>query len=231
VYIYAIMTEQNCDPDDEIIELEPELPPGMEPEEGTAKTRRISKVGFSAYQQDSIIPLGWRPTNEKPIPVVRCSHIYPDRHERAGERCRKWSLRGTTKCYRHSGNGNLKNVDKYRQAVIEAARLDLLDMGPDALDTLKWLFQNATSEAVRLKAATEVLDRSGLKGGHEVDVSVNVGTNPSEILKDRLAALRQTAVDDATQVIEGELVESRETAETPAIEGESVQETREESVD
>lgn len=181
------------------LELEPDLPPGVEPEEDTPKTRTVRR---SALAQGSEIPLGWKPTTQAPVPVVRCHYIWREGHPRAGERCGRWSLRGSRKCFRHSGNGNLKNVEEYRQAIIAAARLQLTDSVPDALETLLDLMQNSGADAVRLKAAESVMDRGGLKMSSEVDVNltVNEGASPLTTLAERLAKLKEAA--DAVQAMQ-----------------------------
>lgn len=174
----------------EQVELEPDLPPGVEPEEGGAERRFIKKQ--SALQQDSLIPQGWKPTVRTPVPVVRCAHIFKDSHERAGERCGRWSLRGSRLCYRHSGNGNLRNVEEYRQAIIEAARLQLTEAVPDAMQTLIHLQENSPADNVRLKAATEILDRAGLKAAEQLEVDITVSDRPPAVaLAERLEKLRR----------------------------------------
>jgi hypothetical protein len=149
------------------------------------------KSNFSSAQQDSVIPLGWKPTAAKPVPVVRCIQIKKD-----GARCKSWSLRGYNKCKKHAGPGALMkdgNVQKYAEAVIEAARLRLVDDSETALDILNQLMQPGTSEQIRLKAATEVLDRAGVRGGFDVKVDVEVTQNPSDEVRTRLAELAKGA--------------------------------------
>lgn len=151
------------------------------------------------------MPRGWKPSAAAPVTVIRCVYRWPDLypdgnpHPRAGERCGRWSLRGYTQCYKHSGNGNFENVDKYREAVVESARLRLVGNLDDATDVLEDLMHNSTSDAVRLKAVELVYDRTGLRGGFEVDVQVDDKRDPSDVLRDRINTLRQ-------RTIEGELV-------------------------
>lgn len=146
--------------------------------------------GNSSLEQGSVVPLGWKPTSTEPVPVVRCVQIKKD-----GHRCGRWSLRGYTKCYVHAGPGRMKdgNVAKYAEAVQEAARLRLIDSSDMALDCIEELIKPGTSEQIRLKAATEVLDRAGIRGGFDVNVDVQVTTNPSETIEERLKALAEGA--------------------------------------
>jgi hypothetical protein len=54
----------------------------------------------------------------------------------------------------------------------------------------------AQSEPVKLKAATEILDRAGVRGGIELGVEVNVNERPAgEILRERLERLKAAAVE------------------------------------
>jgi len=63
--------------------------------------------------------------------------------------------------------------------------------------------QHATSEPVRLKASTEILDRAGVRGGIELDAMVSTGErSATEIIAERLDRLRAGAV-----VIAGEIVD------------------------
>lgn len=172
----------------------------------------VDTSGVSAVQQGSVVPAGWKPTHEQPIPVVRCTQIKKD-----GVRCGRWSIRGYTKCKSHSGPGAMMkdgNVNKYAASVIEAARLRLIDSADDAIDVLYDLWQNGTGDAIRLKAATEVLDRAGIRGGFEVDVDVVVHESPVEEIKKRLTELRKGAeavtriTDD--NIVEGEIIEEDE---------------------
>lgn len=159
--------------------------------------------------QGSVIPLGWKPTAAKPVPVVRCVVIKKD-----GNRCGKWSLRGHTKCKSHLRGAelNFPNIREHMDAVIEAARMRLLDDADMAVDTLEDLMTPGTSEGIRLKAATEVLDRVGVRGGFEIDVEVSHTEDPADVLKQRLATLRERGLA-SQQYIESEIVDAEEVDE------------------
>lgn len=150
------------------------------------------------------VPEGWkRATLSAPIPVVRCTYIFPDTHERPGEQCKRWSLRGAQKCVKHGAQ--LENVRQHAEAMVESARLRLISSTDLAVDWLLDLAENSTSDAVRLKATTEVMDRAGVRGGAELDVTVTQTQDPSQLLRDRLDQLKR-------RTIEGEVV-SPDTAE------------------
>lgn len=159
------------------------------------------------------MPLGWKPTPRHPVPVVRCVQIKKD-----GLRCKAWSIRGYDKCFKHAGPGALMpdgNVNKYAAGIVEAARLRLVDSADMALDVIHDLYSNpGTSEGIRLKAATEVLDRAGIRGGIEVDVTIEEVGSPVDELKKRILELKKGAearkrMQDGTyddDVVEGEVV-------------------------
>jgi len=150
-------------------------------------TPEVNPNAKTAAEQGSVVPLGWKPTMDKPVPVMRCTVVKKD-----GERCGRWSMRGMTKCYTHGRKElNFPNVAAHRDAVIEAARMRLLDNSDVAVDALEQLMQPGTSEGIRLKAATEVLDRNGIRGGFEVEVQVEHTEDPAELLAKRLATLRE----------------------------------------
>lgn len=85
------------------------------------------------------------------------------------------------------------NVNKYREAVQEAARLRLLDSTDIAIDVLEDLMQPGTGEAIRLKSAESILDRAGIRGGFEIQVEGDITASPADELKKRLAELQKGA--------------------------------------
>ena len=107
---------------------------------------------------------------------------------------------------------------------IERARRKLVQAAPYAVDKLEQLMEEAESEPVKLKAATEILDRSGLRAGVDVnlDVEVTDNRNPADIVQERLAKLASGAKRteealaalgqprDDGEVIDAEVVENLE---------------------
>lgn len=156
-----------------------------------------------------LVPLGWKPTRDQPVPVVRCTRILE-----SGDRCARWSLRGATVCIKHGAQ--LAGVRAHAEAVVESARLRLIGNTDQAVDVLEQLMQPGTSENVRLKAAESVLDRSGIRGGVDIHTETEVTVNPSELLAERLGQLKRRSAEARERladvfgdadIIEGELVE------------------------
>jgi hypothetical protein len=136
-------------------------------------------IARSAAQQDSNIPIGWKPTLAKPIPVVKCTATRTN-----GEPCTRWSVMGTTVCYVHGAQ--LPVVKKAAAAKVEAARMSFMGSTTEAFEVLESLMQPGIAEGIRLKAATEILDRAGLKAGMEVAVTVEHVGSPLEDIMSQL---------------------------------------------
>jgi hypothetical protein len=142
---------------------------------------------FSAGQQGLNVPAGWKPTIDKPIPVVRCTGTVRT-GPNTGLRCPKWSLRGATVCLQHGGH--LPSVKEHAQAVVEAARMRMIGLADEAIDAIEDLVTNpGTSGQVRLKAATEILDRIGVKGAPDLAITVEHSISPSETIAKKLASI------------------------------------------
>lgn len=136
----------------------------------------------------------------------RCRIIKDD-----GIRCMLWSsgrVKDDGLCRIH-----LKTQRKPGEDV-ERARRKLMQSAPYAVDVLEEMMETAISEPVRLKAASEILDRAGVRGGMDigVDVEVTDSRSPAQIVAERLARLAAGA-----QVIEGQLADhtSIQDAEVP----------------
>lgn len=116
-----------------------------------------------------------------------------------GIRCMLWSsgrIKDDGLCRLHLG------ANKKTGADIERARKKLMQSAPYAVDKLEELMENAVSEPVKLKAATEILDRAGIRAGMEIDLGVELkdSRTPAEIIAERLERLKAGAT-----VIQGEL--------------------------
>lgn len=171
-------------------------------------TKRPSYVQ-RATDAGSAVPLKWRPTPAAPVPVVRCTAI-----KKNGERCGRWSLRGTVKCIVHGGQ--LPVVQQHADAVVEAARLRLIGATDAAVDQIVDLMENATAEGIRLKAAQDVLDRAGVKGPVEIDLTVTQAENPAARIAQRLGQISARIVPSLTPPI------AHEDVSTPSEDGSDI---------
>jgi hypothetical protein len=75
---------------------------------------------------------------------------------------------------------------------------------------LEDMMENAISEPVKLKAATEILDRAGVRGGIEFDASIKViDDRPAAIIiQERLDRLAAAAGQRALDLIAAGVVEN-----------------------
>lgn len=180
---------------------------------------RSSNAGKnSAAEQGLEIPMGWKPTPTEPVPVVRCTATSTT----SGERCKRWSIRGTTVCQTHGGR--LPSVIEHSQAVVESARLRLMGLADDAVEVLYDLVQPGVPDAIRLKAAENVLNRTGIKEALEFKVEVTNNSSPSEGILKTLEIMRQrslaaqaeaeAALEAEELVDEGEILDAEEPDET-----------------
>lgn len=159
----------------------PPPPPPLDDEDNDSVTK-----AQSALQQGSDIPRGWKPTLEKPLPAMRCRFIKSD-----GNRCGRWGVAGTGTidangeaggwCMKHGAG--LPSVRKAAEQRVAETRVRMMGATPDAFAVLHEMLKPGVPEGIRLKAATELLDRSGLKAGMEVNVTVeHVGSPLDDIM-------------------------------------------------
>ena len=164
----------------------------------------------SPIEQGSLTPVGWKPSMKEPIPVVQCSGITKN-GARAGQRCGKWAVRGTTVCRSHGAQ--LPLVREAAKEVVENARLRLIGMADDAVDALEDLVAFGTQDQIRLAAAKEILDRSGVvKGQADLNVVVEHRASASELVAEKLKMMASRMAKDAEPEPEdlGEIVDEPE---------------------
>lgn len=166
---------------------------------------------WQAEQELGGVPEGSRRA-PKALPH-RCRTIKSD-----GIRCMLWSsgrLKDDGLCRIHLKTQRKPGED------IERARKKIIQAAPYAVDVLEELMESATSEPVRLKASTEILDRAGVRGGIEIDANVEVtdARPASAVVAERLAKLAAGAAeiqklteltsgpDEDGDVVEAEIVD------------------------
>ena len=166
----------------------------------------------------------WEETGEgtEPKRPKRC-----DRRRADGSRCWNWSWPNDSKyapeeehfCRYHSSFSSFHSewqTNKLR----EAMRVRLIEMSEGAVNTLEDLYLNSTVPAVRLKAATEVLDRANIRGGVEVSVTGTIEhtvEDPAQVIRERLkrmAALNEPEPGTDSNIVDAEVIQ--ETPELPS---------------
>lgn len=141
----------------------------------------------------------WRELNAEGVPVEersafprRCTTVRYD-----GTRCWNWAGHPdkNPRCSHHSH----ENKKQLRQSAAYS-RQQLIDGLPRATDNLMTLALHADGEAVRLKATSEWMDRAGLRGGVEIDVSGEIThVDPGMALHDRLQKLAKRQAEQITE--------------------------------
>lgn len=157
-------------------------------------------------QQNEIDATGVEPKRRYPLPA-RCKAIKDD-----GVRCQLWTggrPQDDGLCRVHLGSLRNKPTDS-----VERARQRLTQSAPAAVDTLESLMESAESEPVKLKAATEILDRAGVRAGFDINTDVTLDVRPAaSIIAERLQRIAQNAIDASRsqeeKVIDAEVVEEQ----------------------
>ena len=131
----------------------------------------------------------------QPVPMPhRCRQVKHD-----GIRCMLWGSgrpQDDGLCRIH-----LRSVKSKTSDDIERARDKLMQAAPFAVDKLEDLMENAESEPVMLKAATEILDRAGVRGGVEIDTSVQIDIRPAaDVIAERLERISKGALATAARL-------------------------------
>lgn len=158
----------------------------------------------------------FEPTLQNPLPSFQCVGIFPD-----GSRCIEKGVVGLNPqqsvCRIHIkalGKDKQANLKNQARAQVEAAKLRLTQDTNMAIETIESLLLPGTPDAIRLKAATEILDRVGIRGGIEIDLGVEHKDDPMEEVRKRLNRLIET---DVTRTIEE--LELEEAGSDDVIEG------------
>ena len=139
---------------------------------------------------------GGPPTAKRqPVPLPhRCRTIKHD-----GIRCMLWGSGRPVDdglCRVHLRTLKSKTSDD-----IQRARDKLMQAAPFAVDKLEELMLTAESEPVVLKAATEILDRAGIRGGVEIDTSIQMDLRPAaDVIAERLARITAGAIATAARL-------------------------------
>ncbi len=146
-----------------------------------------------------------------PLPS-RCKAIKDD-----GIRCQLWTggrPQDDGFCRVHLGALRNKPTDS-----VERARSRLTQAAPTAVDILEDLMQGAESEPVKLKAATEILDRAGVRAGFDINTDVTIDVRPAaSVIAERLQRLSNNAIEATKRLEEAQqqtiIVEAEETNNT-----------------
>jgi len=155
-----------------------------------------------------LLPPQFRPSLEAPLPQYRCRQI----SSLTARRCTDRALPGAYLCLAHGGD--LPQVREAATESIAIAKRKLAALAEPAVDVLARIMDDdAVPTQVRLKAATEVLDRAGVRGGIEIEAKHEISITSS---RDRIIAQLdrlQEAADkkaelQAAVVVDAEVVDA-----------------------
>lgn len=149
-------------------------------------------------------------------PPGRCKYIKAD-----GARCQMWhagTIKENATCRTHL-NRTGDRAGTAEKNHVAHARNRLKYSTEKAVDVLVDLMEAADSEPVRLKAASEVLDRAGVRGGIEIETTnTHEFLSPAETIKARLAAMRQANADKLEREQRAAIEAAQEDANTVYVE-------------
>lgn len=127
-------------------------------------------------------------------PPGRCQYIKID-----GVRCQYWH--GGLMTHNSFCRVHLSKMHNPEVNPIEHTRNRLRFTATAAAEVLEELMDTATSEQVRLKASTEILDRAGVRGGTEIEHKGEIEVKPAgEIVRERIERLKQGAIEREKQM-------------------------------
>lgn len=157
---------------------------------------------------------------------TRCDFVYSMKSDandpghvsysrKGGTRCPNLAVFGTTRCEMHGGM--LASPAETRSMIV-ASQMQAFALAGQAMATIADIMMNGQTEAVRLRAAETVLNRSGVIEGAEIDLNMDKKGDSTEndardIVMDRLKRLAQFDDDEKSDdkpdedVIEGSVEE------------------------
>lgn len=134
----------------------------------------------------------WEPSPETPLAPVRCVVVGTD-----GTRCDSAAMEGANRCLRHGAEE--VEADK----VVKAARRRLQGMANTALETFEDVMKNSINDSARIKAASEVLNRVGVKEDTNIKVEIEDKSSARAAIFERLETMRVEDLQEA-EIIEEE---------------------------
>lgn len=146
----------------------------------------------------------WKPTLSKPLPPLQCSGTAKN-----GERCKAFAVAGIEVCMNHGGS--TPRMQARAQEMVTKARMSLFNLSEDAVDVIQELMLPGVSDAIRLKAAQDVLDRTGLKTAIDINVEVeHKSETPAEAIArklEKLSSRNKEDEEDTEDIVDAEIID------------------------
>lgn len=137
---------------------------------------------------------------------IRCTYVSSTTHTVAGKpikhQCRGRSIGGTGYCERHGGS--YLSPDE-TASLVRASQQKLFAASSKAVEVMADLMMHSTNDAVRLRAAEQVLNRSGLSESRDLTVHfkadpVGETRSAAENVRDRIARLSNVPVEEQQEI-------------------------------
>lgn len=135
----------------------------------------------------------WEVSPENPVAPVRCVTV-----SKEGTRCEYAAIPGANRCLKHGA----EEADATK--VVEAARKRLMGLTHTAIETFDDVMRNSINDSARIKAASEVLNRVGVKETTEINVQIEDKTEARQAVLDRINSLR---IEDTEEIEDAEVVD------------------------
>lgn len=132
-----------------------------------------------------------------------CTYVYKGNNVMAGgrnQRCRKPAIGGSGYCEIHGGT--YLNPQE-TESLVRASQQKIFATSSKAVEVIAELMINSTNDAVRLRAAEQILNRAGLSEARDLNINVDVGDekeSPSQVVRNKLAALSRVDPKDQKEI-------------------------------
>lgn len=182
----------------------------------------MREIGVEVDSRPEVSPSG--------IPFdIRCTHVSTTTNSTTGKvskhQCRARSIGGSGYCERHGGSYLTPDETA---SLVRASQQKLFAASSKAVEVMAELMMNSTNDAVRLRAAEQVLNRSGLSESRDMTVhlkgeaGVGETRSASESVRERIMQLagldpkKQQEIEHRKHV--GEISDYGETIEAEVVE-------------
>ena len=121
-----------------------------------------------------------------PLNVANWKHRCTATNSR-GERCQKWSMKGSFTCSKHGGMAPQVRAAA-AERIREQAQASILNLVPPAVKRLQELLLDSSQDSVSLRAALEILDRNGMQVVRRSETKTEVKLGAQEQALDAVLA-------------------------------------------
>ena len=183
----------------------------IEKVEGDAETprtlseagRMVDRTSDELLESIGVTVISKRPTRSG-VPINEtCTYEYKGPNFKTGggsKRCRKVAIGGSGFCEIHGGT---YLSPQETESLVRAAQQKIFATSSKAVEVIADLMVNSTNDAVRLRAAEQILNRAGLSESRDVNISVDVDgekESPAEVVRNKLKALSGVSPSDQQQI-------------------------------